>query len=162
MAQQAAQYTDLQRSITISSYEDSERVLTTQRTLINNNACYAVNYFVRKVLDVYGSTTKVTSVTIQVTAGNYVSAVLTPAEVDQVEAQYRSAVEALLAGLPTVGEVVEQPTTLSVSKSYLLFALHRRQPAHCCALDPDWLDQATLIRLECEQAEAQKIGYKCS
>ena len=53
LAQQAAQYTDLQRSITISSYEDSETVSTTQRTLVNNNRCYAVNYFVRKVLDVY-------------------------------------------------------------------------------------------------------------
>ena len=75
LAQQASQYTDLQRSITISSYEDAETVSTTQRTLVNNNLCYAVNYFVRKVLDVYTSTTKVTAVTYQVTVGNYVSAV---------------------------------------------------------------------------------------
>src|SRR5271165_5068787 len=58
LAQQAAQYTDLQRSITVSSYEDTETVSTTQRTVVNNNICYAVTYFVRKVLDVYVSTTK--------------------------------------------------------------------------------------------------------
>jgi thermitase len=79
LAQQAAQYTDLQRSITISSYEDSETVSATERTLVNNNRCYAVNYFVRKVLDVY-------TVTTTVTAGNYVSGLLTPAQIEQVEA----------------------------------------------------------------------------
>ena len=68
LAQQASQYTDLQRSITISSYEDTETVSTTQRTVTNNNICYAVTYFVRKVLDVYVITTKVTAVTFQVTA----------------------------------------------------------------------------------------------
>ena len=66
LAQQAAQYTDLQRSITVSSYEDTQTVSTTQRTLVNNNLCYAVTYFVRKVLDVYVMTTKVTAVTFQV------------------------------------------------------------------------------------------------
>jgi hypothetical protein len=31
--------------------------------------------------------------------------------------------------------------------------------AHCCALDPE-LDQAALIKLEREQAEAQRIGLQ--
>jgi hypothetical protein len=156
LAQQAAQYTDLQRSITVSSYEDSETVSTTQRTLVNNNRCYAVNYFVRKVLDVYASTTTVTSVTFQVTAGNYVSGVLTPAQVGQVEAAYRAAVEAILKGLPTVGEVVEQSATLSVPTDGVVYD---PELAHCCALDPE-LDQAERIKLEREQAEAQRIGLQ--
>jgi thermitase len=156
LAQQAAQYTDLQRSITISSYEDSETVSTTQRTLVNNNRCYAVTYFVRKVLDVYASTTTVTSVTFQVTVGNYTSGVLTPAQIGQVEAAYRSAVEAILHGLPTVGEVIQQPTVLSVPTDGVVYD---PELAHCCALDPE-LDQAELIKLEREQAEAQKIGLQ--
>jgi thermitase len=156
LAQQAAQYTDLQRSITISSYEDSETVSTTQRTLVNNNLCYAVNYFVRKVLDVYTSTTKVTAVTFQVIVGNYVSAVLTPAEIGQVEAEYRIAVEEILLGLPTVGEVVELPTALAVPTDGVVYD---PELAHCCALDPE-LDQAALIKLEREQAEAQRIGLQ--
>jgi hypothetical protein len=73
IAQQASLYTDQQRSITVSSYEDTETVSTTQRTLVNPNKCYAVNYFVRKVLDVYNATTTVTLVTFQVTVGNFVS-----------------------------------------------------------------------------------------
>jgi len=156
LAQQAAQYTDLQRSITISSYEDSDTVSTTQRTLVNNNRCHAVNYFVRKVLDVYVSTTKLASVTFQVTVGNYVTGDLTPAQIGQVEAAYRPAVEALITGLPTVGEVVQQPTTLSVPTDGVVYD---PELAHCCALDPE-LEQAELIRLEREQAEAQRIGLQ--
>jgi hypothetical protein len=156
VAQQAAQYTDVQRSITISSYEDSETVSTTQRTLVNNNLCYAVTYFVRKVLDVYVSTTTVTSVTFQVVAGTYVSPVLTPARVKQVEAKYVAAVETIIKGLPTVGEVVEQPTILSVPTDGVVYD---PELAHCCALDPE-LEQAARIKLEREQAEAQKIGLE--
>ncbi len=156
LAQQASQYTDLQRSITISSYEDAETVETTQRTLVNNNLCYAVNYFVRKVLDVYASTTKVTAVTYQVIVGNSVSAVLTPAEIAEVEAQYRAAVKAIIAGLPAVGEVVQHPTVLSVPTDGVVYD---PELAHCCALDPE-LDQAALIKLEREQAEAQRVGLE--
>ena len=156
VAQQASQYTDLQRSVTISSYEDTETVSTTQRILVNNNLCHAVNYFVRKVLDVYVITTKVILVTFQVRAGNFVSAVLTPAQIGQVPAQYRAAVEALLKNLPTVGEVVEQPTILSVPTDGVVYD---PELSHCCAQDPE-LEQQTRIRLEREQAEAQKIGLQ--
>jgi len=156
LAQQAAQYTDLQRSITISSYEDSETVDTTQRTLVNNNRCYAVTYFVRKVLDVYKATTTVTAVTFEVTARNYTSGLLTPAQIGQVEAAYRAAVEEILKGVPTVGEVIQQPTVLSVPTDGVVYD---PELAHCCALDPE-LDKAELIKLEREQAEAQKIGLQ--
>jgi hypothetical protein len=138
------------------SYEDSETVSTTQRTLVNNNRCYAVNYFVRKVLDVYVSTTTVTLVTFQVTVGNYMSAVLTPAQIGQVEATYQKAVGAVLKGLPTVGEVVQQPTLLTVPTDGVVYD---PELAHCCAQDPE-LEQEIRIKLEREQAEAQKIGLE--
>jgi hypothetical protein len=156
LSQQAAQYTDLQRAITVSNYEDSETVSTTQRTLVNNNRCYAVNYFVRKVLDVYEITTTVTLVTFQVMAGNYVSAVLTPAQIGEVEAEYKAAVEAIIKTVPTVGEVVQQPTQLSVPTDGVVYD---PELAHCCVLDPE-LDKEVLIKLEREQAEAQQIGLK--
>jgi len=156
LAQQASQYTDLQRSITISSYEDSQTVSTTQRTLVNNNVCYAVTYFVRKVVDVYISTTKVTAVTFQVTADNYVSPVLTPAQVGQVLTQYQAAVQAILKNVPVVGEVVEQPTVLTVPTDGVVYD---PELAHCCAQDPE-LEQAAMVKLERAQAEAQKIGLE--
>ncbi len=156
LAQQASQYTDLQRSITISSYEDSQTVSTTQRTLVNNNVCYAVTYFVRKVLDVYLSTTKVAAVTFQVTVDNYVSSVLTPAQIGLLPAQYQAAVTAILKSVPTVGEVIELPTVLAVPTDGVVYD---PELAHCCAQDPE-LDEANRIKLEREQAEAQKIGLE--
>ena len=86
VAQQASLYTDMQRSVTISSFEDSESVSTTQRTLVNNNTCYAVNYFVRKVLDVYVLTTKVLAVTFQVKSLKFTSPILTPDDIGQLPA----------------------------------------------------------------------------
>jgi thermitase len=156
IAQQASQYTDVQRSITVSTYEDTETISTTQRTLINNNKCYAVNYFVRKVVDVYQLSTKVTQVTFQVTVGNFVSPVLTPAQLAQIPAQLRKAVEAILKGLPAVGESVQQPTQIGVPTDGVVYD---PELAHCCAQDPE-LEQETRIKLEREQAEAQKIGLE--
>lgn len=156
IAQQASQYTDLQRSITISSYEDTETVSTTQRTLVNPNRCRAVTYFVRKVLDVYVITTKVTSVTFQVTVGNYVSAVLTPAQIDQVPAQFKAAVELILQGLPKVGDVTELPTVLTVPTDGVVYD---PELAHCCALDPE-LEEAELLKLAREQLQVQLMALE--
>ena len=124
--------------------------------MVNNNVCYAVTYFVRKVLDVYVSTTKVTAVTFQVTVGNYVSPVLTPAQIGQLPAQYQSGSRSDLKGLPTVGEVIEQPTVVTVPTDGVVYD---PELAHCCALDPE-LEQAAKVKLEREQAEAQKIGLE--
>ncbi|HEY8975707.1 MAG TPA: hypothetical protein VIN75_15920 [Burkholderiaceae bacterium] len=156
VAQQASQYTDLQRSITISSFEDSESVSTTQRTLVNNNRCYAVTYFVRKVVDVYQSATRVVAVTFQVSEGNFVSAVLTPAEIGQLPAALRPAVEAIVKQLPPVGEASQHPTLVTVPTDGVVYD---PELAHCCAQDPE-LEQAERIRLEREQAEAQRIGLE--
>lgn len=155
-AQQASQYTDVQRGITVSSFEDSETVSTTQRTLVNNNICYAVTYFVRKVLDVYVLTTKVAKVTFQVTVDNFVSPVLTPDQVNLLPPQFQKAVEAALKGIPAVGDSVEQPTVISVPTDGVVYD---PELAHCCSQDPE-LDQAERIKLERAQAEAQKIGLE--
>jgi hypothetical protein len=156
IANQASFFTDQQRSLTISSYEDTETVDTTQRTLVNNNICYAVNYFVRKVLDVYTSSTKVTAVTFQVTAGAYVSPVLTPAQIDQLPAQFQAEVKAALLAAPPVGEVVGHPSRLSVPTDGVVYD---PELAHCCALDPE-LELAASIKAERAQAETQKIGLQ--
>ena len=156
LAQQASQYTDLQRSITVSSFEDSETVSTTQRTLVNDNRCYAVTYFVRKVLDVYQSSSKVVGVTFQATEGNYVSPVLTPAEIGQIPASLRQSVEAALKGLPPVGEATQHPTLVTVPTDGVVYD---PELAHCCAQDPE-LELADRIRLQREQAQAQRIGLE--
>lgn len=156
VAQQASQYTDLQRSITVSTFEDSESVSTTQRTLVNNNRCYAVTYFVRKVVDVYQTSTRVVAVTFQVIEGNFVSPVLTPSQIGQLPAALQPAVEAALKGLPPVGEASQHATLITVPTDGVVYD---PELAHCCAQDPE-LELADRIRLEREQAEAQRIGLE--
>lgn len=156
LAQQSSTYTDAQRSLTVSTYEDSETVSTTQRTLTNPNRCHAVNYFVRKVMDVYRLTTRVTSVTFQVKAANFTSPVLTPDELNQLPAALRAQVAALLAPLPKVGDTTEQPTVVAVPTDGVVYD---PELSHCCSLDPE-LEQAERIKLERDQAEAQKLGLE--
>ena len=155
-ALQASQYTDVQRGLTISSYEDTETVSTTQRTLVNNNVCYAVNYFVRKVMDVYTLTTTVNAITFQVIAGNYNSGVLDPSQVSTLPAALQPAVKAALIGLPKVGASVTAKQTIAVPTDGVVYD---PELAHCCAQDPA-LEQEVMIRLEREQAEAQRVGLE--
>jgi len=155
-AEQASQYTDMQRSITISTFEDTESVSTTQRTLVNNNACYAVNYFVRKVLDVYMVTTKVIGITFQVKTPKFVSAVLTLDEIGQLPAELKGPVSVILKGLPKIGEEVEHPRPLTVPTDGVVYD---PELSHCSSCEP-MLEQANLIKLEREQAETQKIGLE--
>ena len=61
-ARTAAQSTEAERSFMVSSFEDTEHQQTTQRTLHNPNHCYAVTYFVRRVLEVYEPSTHVVAV----------------------------------------------------------------------------------------------------
>ena len=156
VAQQASMYTDMQRSVTVSHFEDTESVTTTQRTLVNNNTCYAVNYFVRKVLDVYELTTKVIAVTFQVKALKFTSPVLTPDEVGQLPAPLRAPVIAIIKDLPKVGETVGHPTAITIPTDGVVYD---PELSHCCALDPI-LEQGALIKLEREKAEAQKAGLE--
>ncbi len=155
-ASQASQYTDMQRSITISTFEDTESISTTQRTLVNNNACYAVNYFVRKVLDVFVVTTKVIAVTFQVKSLKFNSPVLTPDEIDQLPGDIRASVAAILKTLPKVGEETQHPTLVAVPTDGVVYD---PELSHCSSCEPT-LEQANLIKLEREQAEAQKVGLE--
>jgi thermitase len=110
---------------------------------------------VRRVLDVYVLTTKVTAITFRVTAANFVSPVLAPAEIAQVPAQFRKEVEAILKGLPAVGDAAPQVTTLIPTDGLV----YDPELAHCCVRDPE-MEQLAMIKLEREQAEAQKIGIE--
>jgi thermitase len=58
----ASQATDAERSLVVSSFEDAEHSETTVRSLHNDNDCYAVTYFVRRVNEVYEARTRVAAV----------------------------------------------------------------------------------------------------
>jgi hypothetical protein len=58
----ASQATDAERSLVISHFEDAEHSETTVRSLHNDNDCYAVTYYVRRVNEVYKAHTRVVAI----------------------------------------------------------------------------------------------------
>ena len=67
----SAQATEAERSVVISTFEDSEHQQTTRRTLHNANECYAVTYYVRRVNEVYETATRVASIEWRVDGGQW-------------------------------------------------------------------------------------------
>jgi thermitase len=58
----ASQAVDAERSVVVSNYEDHEVQDVTQRTISNLNHCFAVTYYVRRVMEVYTVSTVVKQV----------------------------------------------------------------------------------------------------
>lgn len=153
VAEQASQYTDMQRSVVVSTYEDTESVTTTQRVLINQNVCYAVNYFVRKVLDVFQLTTRVLAVTFQVKTPKFTSGILTPDELDQLPGSLKATVASILKTLPKVGEEVEHARRITVPTDGVVYD---PELCHCSSAEP-MLEEAEMIKLERAEAETRKL-----
>jgi Subtilase family len=57
----AAQSTETERSVVVSTFEDAEHQQATRRVLRNRNHCHAVTYLVRRALEVYEANTRVIS-----------------------------------------------------------------------------------------------------
>jgi thermitase len=62
MALTASQAIEAERSLVISTFEDQEHVSTTARQLQNANHCYAVTYYVRRVMEAYEVHSRIESV----------------------------------------------------------------------------------------------------
>lgn len=153
IAEQASQYTDMQRSVVVSTYEETETVNTTQRVLVNQNICYAVNYFVRKVLDVFQLTTRVLAVRFQVKTPKFTSALLTVDQLDDLPKELKEAAIGILKDLPKVGEEVAHPRHITVPTDGVVYD---PELCHCSSAEPT-LEQAEMIKLERAEAEALKL-----
>jgi hypothetical protein len=156
VATEASQYTDLQRSITVSSYEDAESVNVTSRVIQNDNQCRAVTYFVRKVLDVYVATTTVVAISVRVIEGNAVSSWLTPAQENQLKGAALAVVKKILSGLPKIGDRLEVGDVITVPTDGVVYD---PELAHCCTCDPE-REESIRIKLERERAEAIKTAVE--
>ncbi|GAA3585422.1 S8 family serine peptidase [Kribbella ginsengisoli] len=58
----AAQSTETERSVVVSTFEEAEHQQSTRRVLRNRNRCHAVTYLVRRALEVYEAHSRVLSV----------------------------------------------------------------------------------------------------
>ena len=58
----ASQAIEAERALVVSTFEETSTVTTTARTLKNDNHCHAVTYFVRRVNEVYETSTRIESI----------------------------------------------------------------------------------------------------
>jgi subtilisin family serine protease len=149
---QASQMTHSERSVVVSTFEEKEIANVTARTIQNDNECRAVTYFIRKVVELYAVSTRVSDISYRIVAGNAPPEWHSTDDIEflppQVQRQFRST----LNRLPKVGQVVERPRPISLPTDGTVYD---PELAHCCSCEPERA-AAIAIRLEKQKAQALK------
>lgn len=155
-AAQASQLTHAERSVVVSTYEDKETADVTARTIHNDNACRAVTYFVRRIVDLYAMSTIVSDLTYRIIAPNLPSEWHSVNDIGWLPPPIQNQIQALLKLLPRVGEVVERPKPVSVPTDGTVYD---PELANCGSCEPE-REEAILIQLEKQKAEARKAALE--
>lgn len=129
MAMTASQAMEAERSLVVSRFEESEHQNTTARSLKNENHCFAVTYFVRRVNEVYETATRVESVEWRLGDGPWRSL----KDVAGVADGIREQLDALRRQLPRVGEVVTDPRRITLPTDGTLY---EAELARCTSCEP--------------------------
>jgi len=149
---QASQLTHAERSVVVSTYEDRETLDITKRTIQNDNACRAVTYFVRKVVELYAVGTVVSDIAYRIVAPNVPPDWHSINDLGWLPKAIQDQIKAILPLLPKVGEIIEQPKPISLPTDGTVYD---PELAHCCSCEPERA-AAIAIQLEKQKAEALK------
>jgi subtilisin family serine protease len=139
-----------ERSVVVSNYEDKETVDITSRIIHNDNECRAVTYFIRKVVELYAVSTRVSDISYRIIADGVPPEWHSIDDLDWLPGAVRDQIKNTLRLLPRVGEVVEKPKPISLPTDGTVYD---PELAHCCSCEPQ-REAAISIRLEKQKAEA--------
>jgi thermitase len=149
---QASQMTHAERSVVVSTFEDREIANVTARTIQNDNECRAVTYFIRKVVELYAISTRVSDVAFRISSQNEPSDWRSIDDIGFLPEQVQDQIRKTMRLLPRVGQVVERPRPISLPTDGTVYD---PELAHCCSCEPERA-AAIAIRLEKQKAEALK------
>lgn len=141
-----------ERSVVVSNYEDKEAINVTSRIIQNDNECRAVTYFIRKVVELYAISTRVSDISYRIVAAQVPPEWHSIDDLDWLPVPVRDEVKRTLRLLPRVGEVTEKPKPISLPTDGTVYD---PELAHCCSCEPQ-REAAISIRLEKQKAEALK------
>jgi thermitase len=150
---QASQLTQAERSLVVSTFEDKESRDITSRIIHNDNECRAVTYFVRKVVELYAISAKVSDISYRIIAANVPPEWHSVNDLGWLPQPIQDEIKNVLKLLPKVGDVVERPKYISLPTDG---AVYDPELANCCSCEPE-RKVAIAIRLEREKAEALKV-----
>jgi subtilisin family serine protease len=145
----ASQALEAERSIVISNFEDNETLQTTRRTLKNDNHCFAVTYFVRRVHEVYEISTHVEAIEWRIGSQGDWRLI---DDRDNLPEGIERELERILKTAPRVGAMIRNPRQLTLPTDGLLY---EPELAHCSSCEPVRAAE-TRIHLEQERLKARK------
>jgi Subtilase family len=149
---QASQMTHAERSVVVSTFEEKDVANVTARTIQNDNECRAVTYFIRKVVELYAVSTRVSDISYRIIAPNIPPDWHSIDDIGWLPPQVQNQIKDILKLLPKVGQVVERPRPISLPTDGTVYD---PELAHCCSCEPERA-AAIAIRLEKQKAEALK------
>ena len=126
----ASQAMEAERSIVISSFEEQDSQATTQRKLKNDNHCYAVTYYIRRVMELYESTSRVIAVEWRLSAN---SPFRSTRDVAGVPNEVQKRLQDVLRDAPRVGESVTDRRHITIPTDGTLY---ETELAHCSSCEP--------------------------
>jgi Subtilase family len=129
MAMTASQAMDAERSLVISRFEEAEHQNTTARSLKNDNHCFAVTYFVRRVNEVYETSTRVESIEWRFGDGPWRSLKDLAGAPDGIG----RLLDELRRHLPRIGEVATDPRRITLPTDGTLY---EAELARCSSCEP--------------------------
>ncbi|HKP75866.1 MAG TPA: S8 family serine peptidase, partial [Longimicrobiaceae bacterium] len=143
VATAASQQVDAERSVVVSNYEESETRDVTERTISNQNHCFAVTYYARRVMEVYSVCTRVKQVDWAVLdyyrkasfwrAASYAPAAPSWRPVAELSDEQRRQFETWPGRFPRVGDEVEFEHEVTLPTDGVLY---ETELAHCSSCEP--------------------------
>lgn len=149
---QSSLLTHAERSVVVSNYEDKEAVNVTFRTIQNDNACLAVTYFIRKVVELYAVGTRVSDISYRINAPGAPPDWHSIDDLDWLPGNIRDQIQRTRRLLPRIGDVVEKTKPISLPTDGTVYD---PELAHCGSCEPH-REAAMAIELEKQKAEALK------
>lgn len=149
---QASLLTHAERSVVVSTYAEKDSLDTSARTIQNDNACRAVTYFVRKVMELYNFSTVVAEISYRVIAPNVPSDWHPLDDIAWLPSSIQTQIKDAVKLLPKVGTVVEAARPFSLPTDGTVYD---PELAHCCSCEPQ-REAGMQISLEKQKADALK------
>ena len=150
---QASRLTHTERSVVVSTYAESEAQKVTSRTFQNDNACRAVTYFVRKVLELFSVSTVVSDISYRIISPQFPPDWHPIADVGWLPPAVQGQIKTIAHSLPRVGTLVERPKAITLPTDGTVYD---PELAHCGSCEPE-REVAIELQLKKQQAEVQLL-----
>jgi thermitase len=153
---QASVLTHAERSVVVSTYEDRETADITVRSIQNDNACRAVTYFVRQVVELFSVSTIVYEITYRIVAPGVPADFHSLDDLDWLPPDVHDQIKSIIPLLPKQGESAERPKPVSIPTDGTVYD---PELANCCSCEPERAEALEIVakksRLEAQLVELE-------